>query len=101
MRPHHRDSWSHIDYFLISPSLAPKCMACDIIQNATSDHSMVTIDIDVSVSKRGLGIWKLNEELLGDREFCDFLERYIKNICTKYEYLNPIEQWELIKSEAR
>ena len=101
MKHHARNTWSRIDYFLVSASSVTKCVECNILANVTSDHSLVTLDIDIAVTKRGPGVWKLNDELLSDTEFVDHLKSCIETLCKCYAFMDSLERWEIIKSEIR
>ena len=101
MKLHARHTWSRIDYFLVSPSLLTRCTNCEIIANTASDHSLVSLDIDPATPKRGPGVWKLNDEMLQDNTFCEYLNQYLSELIEIYSYMDPIERWELLKVEVR
>ena len=100
MRGPSHDSWSRIDYFLVSDSLANLCMDSDIVPSVQTDHSMITVSIEINENKRGHGLWKLNNSLLNDEAFCEEIKTSITNIKHCYEHVNPLDKWELIKFES-
>ena len=62
---------------------------------------MITLEIDTSLAKRGPGVWKLNEDLLNDETLCAKVESLIRELTNRYNYMSPVELWELIKDESR
>ena len=101
MKSRARNSWSRLDYFLVSPSLRTKVIGCDIRANATSDHSLISLDVCTTEDKRGPGYWKFNEELLNDEAFCKNTENLLRGTQRVYEYLDAFDKWEQIKEVAR
>ena len=97
MRGINREEWARLDYFLVSANVLQQCKNSEIYPTIVSDHSMVTLDIDVSMQKCGPGCWKFNNELLGDEKFCSELETVIQHVLKIYEYLDPRELWKIIK----
>ena len=99
MRGRSQLEWSRIDYFLVSNSLSNKCYNPSILPSVVSDHSLIYLEVDVNDQKRGPGLWKFNNQLLNDKIFSAQLEMIIKGVLRVYEYLNPIDLWELLKHE--
>ena len=64
-----------------------------------SDHSAISIEIDISESDRGPGIWCFNNELLNDEEFVNQLKEHINETKSTFVNLNECDWWELIKFE--
>ena len=96
-----RNSWSRIDYFLISKSVQPYCMESGIKASVCSDHSMIYIDIVTDESKRGPGIWKFNNKLLEDPKFIAEIKDMINQLKSNYGYMSGFNMWELIKFEIK
>ena len=92
-------NWSRIDYFLVSTSLIPRCEDTDIQPSVSSDHSAILISLEVSESRRGPGIWKMNNEMLQDTEFVENLKHIVQGVKRVYHDKEPAEKWELIKFE--
>lgn len=61
---------SRIDYFLISKGLndSHRVIRADISPGICSDHSIVSLDIELASSKRGPGLWKFDLALLDNSE---------------------------------
>ena len=91
--------WSRIDYFLISNNLVDRCTNCEIMPSVVSDHSMISVSIETSVTKRGPGIWRFNNELLNNKVFCDEMEDVINGMNRVYNYLEGDDYWEILKFE--
>ena len=49
------------------------------------------MEIDISVTKRGKGYWKLNNKLLNDHEYCKRIEDWIDKLKNEHGYLNDID----------
>ena len=56
--------WSRIDYFLISENLVNLTIDTVISAGVLSDHSMIGLDLQLCVQKRGRGVWKINDSHL-------------------------------------
>ena len=95
-------SASRIDMMLINQGLASNVIDVDYCYSCKSDHSMVTIEVQVDIFERGPGIWKLNFRLLANDEYCEGIEevmRKCKN--TNKVTTNPFSNtWETIKCEC-
>ena len=95
---------SRLDYWLIPTEYLHKVKACDIKPSILTDHSLITIDIQLSFSecKRGPGFWKFNERLLYDEKYVLNLKDLLLNLKNEYaEENNKALKWELIKMEIR
>ena len=92
-------SWSRIDYFLLSENLVQRTLSSEINPSICSDHSMISIELDTCDTKRGPGLWKINNELLQDKDFISEVKHLVIGIKRIYHYLSKIDLWELIKFE--
>ena len=70
---------------------------CEIIACGLSDHSPITLEINLDVEGRGLGIWKLNVKLLKNEQYCEKIDKIIEGMKRAYQNLSPFELWEIIK----
>ena len=84
----------------MSNSLCGQCTKSSIIPSVQSDHSMVTIEFDTGIGRRGPGIWKFNNELLSSEHYCENITNLVQGICRVYNHLSPKDIWELIKFET-
>ena len=94
-----RPSWSRIDYFLVSGNTRSNCNSASIHPSICSDHSLITLDLETSETKRGPGCWKFNDELLNDQSFCANVKQIIEGTKRVYEYMNGTDFWDLLKHE--
>ena len=60
MKGKEKVTWSRIDFFLVSQSLNNSCINVEISPSIQSDHSLISMEMAVDESKRGPGIWRLN-----------------------------------------
>ena len=61
--------FSRLDYFLASNNLVNTVCDCTIIPGFKSDHSIVTISMQVTNKQRGPGYFKINSSLLLQSEY--------------------------------
>ena len=99
MRAKEKLQWSRIDYFLISDSLESNCVDCDIKPAINTDHSLISLTINTSETKRGPGIWRFNNEYLNDPKFIEDLKCHINEIKQTYNHMEEMDHWELLKFE--
>ena len=92
--------WSRIDYFLVSEELFGKIVCNGISPAILTDHSLIHMELDTGVPKRGRGVWKFNESLLDDQQFVSHMQQHLENTKVQYDHLDKIQLWELLKHEA-
>ena len=86
---------SRIDYILTEASLASWIENVKIVPGFRSDHSAISISILPFEIKRGRGLWKLNSQVLYEREYLDLINKVIdENIEINSSHK---EKWEMIK----
>ena len=93
-------AWSRIDYFLISDTLCVKCEETKILPAICTDHSSISLTVNISENKRGPGVWKLNNELLEDQNFNEQMTNVLKGCIRSFSYLDVTNFWEVLKFEA-
>ncbi len=62
---------SRIDYFLTSFSLIPFIKKVEIKERFKSDHHFISLTVCTTTFYRGPGHWKLNQQLLKDKDFIE------------------------------
>lgn len=72
------NSYSRIDYFLIDARLIPSTTDAKYHTTAISDHSPLTFTLFLEVMEPTCKSWRLNPQLLTEKEFCDYLKSQIK-----------------------
>ena len=92
-----RISASRIDMLLISGSFCDRVTSCEISPSIRTDHSLVTVGINLDMYTRGPGAWKLNTRLLQDDIYKEIIKNSIATVMRDCSYLNPSDKWEEIK----
>lgn len=92
---------SRIDFFLLTSTLVSRVERVDIIPSATSDHSILFLDISMEEEKRGRGLWRLNTRWLQNDDYKKLIQDSIDQVVIKNakENLDPLMNWEMIKNE--
>ena len=54
---------SRLDFFLILQELTTFLSSSNIVPGYCTDHSLISLDLDLSTIKRGKGFWKFNNSL--------------------------------------
>ena len=93
-------SASRIDMFLVSNSYADCVGECKIGPGHRSDHSFVTMDINLATFKRGPGSWKLNNKLLLEQEYIGKIKETIAAVIADTPLMNPNDRWCEIKIQC-
>ena len=86
-----------LDMFLVSYDIVGKTEKSSIIPGFRSDHSAVSIDLNLSSQPRGNGFWKLNTSLLADHDYIQTINNCIEEGKSKYDSQTPTLKLELIK----
>ena len=92
--------WSRIDLFLISGNVLNQVEECEIQPSFNSDHSVITLKINLDSRKRGPGVWRMNSKHLQDEEFCNLIKGVIRNTDFSFSHLPIDELWDLTKFEV-
>ena len=72
----------------------------DILPSFKSDHSIVSLDINLHKEDRGRGFWKMNTTHLRDQDCVNLINECITESEIKYSHENPALKLELIKWEV-
>ena len=87
---------ARLDMFLISSCLEGYVEKTDIQPGYRSDHSLITLQLDISKQQRGRGLFKFNASLLKDANYISLVKNTIKK--TVCEYAVPIYRDEYIEN---
>ena len=102
-RPNGQDRWasaSRLDYFLLNPGAMQLVNDITISSAYKTDHSLVTLLIEHQGLKKGPGIWKFNNKLLNEKNYCEKIKKLIAQISAKPNlHRNPAESWDYLKQE--
>ena len=93
---------SRIDFFLVNLGMSGNVDKVDYHGNGKSDHSLVTLEYVNDNFKRGKGVWKLNNLLLQNTEYCQTIRKLIQEIRSRADIakLSKREAWEIVKMEC-
>ena len=85
---------SRLDKFYLSSNIANLFLSSSIIPCCYSDHDYVDLHLDFFLfSPRGPGIWKLNNSLLDDSDFCDYIRSRIVDLSSSISCFQSISFW--------
>ena len=90
-----------LDYFLISDNLQNSVIKTDIKSSYKSDHSLISINLNLNEIPKGPGVFKLNNSLLLDTAYQTSIRNAINNITDFNKDCDPNVLWELIKGSIR
>ena len=68
-----------------------------------SDHKIATFFLDIELTKRGSGYWKINNNIINDIDYIKMIKRVINDflITNTREYTSPYILWETLKCVIR
>ena len=92
---------SRIDYALVSAGIDQHIENIMYFSSIKSDHRALFLAIELVNTERGKGYWKLNTELLSNREYVTMMNEELQKTCQLSSHKNPTERWELIKTRIR
>ena len=92
--------WFRNDYFLILAELQNWCNNCDITPEILTDHSQIQMTLQIEELHRGPGVWKLNDLLLEDPEYCEIMVDTLEKTKKQYVYMEEFDFWEMLKFQA-
>lgn len=79
---------ARLDYFLISENIMPFVRKSSIETGYRSDHSIVTLELNITEITHGKSYWKHNNSLLTDHEYLKVINKQISDI--KKQYAVPV-----------
>ena len=68
-----------------------------------SDHKIATFFLDIELTKRGSGYWKINNSILNDNDYIKMIKRVINDflITNTRKYKSPHILWETLTCVIR
>ena len=93
-------SASRIDYALVNEACRNKIMGAEYGSVTGTDHNMLTLELMFSTVNRGKGTWKFNNQLLMSKDFCASVSEKIKQILEKYQSVDAVKKWDILKYEV-
>ena len=88
-----------LDFLLISDNLTNCVESTALKPGYNTDHSMVELELQSGIGKRGKGFWKLNTSLLKVKQFTNGAIEVIRKAGHKHANSTPDLKWEMIKCE--
>jgi exonuclease III len=93
--------FSRLDYFLISIGLSIRPNKAEISPSILTDHSMISLLINLDNSERGPGFWKLNCSLLHDIDYVTQIKNTITETVKLNSHCDSKLLWDTIKLQIR
>ena len=93
--------FERLDFFLASHGIFDLIKSSDIRPGYNSDHSSVTVNLELSSVNRGKGYWKLNCSHLQNQDYIDLIKRTIRNTAEINKEANPNLLWDTVKMSIR
>ena len=90
-----------LDFFLISDSLCGTTCHASISPGFRSDHSLISIKINLAHVENGPGFWKLNCSLLADDIYVRGIKSLLREGKNRHKNINDLLYWEMIKMDIR
>ena len=87
---------TRLDFFLLHHVLVPLVSATDIVENTFSDHSMITMYIQLEENHKGPGFWRLNTSLLTDETYIERVSEVIQDVLGQ-QFKDIRAKWNFLK----
>ena len=87
---------AHLDFFLISNTMADLITNCDIKAGYRSDHSLIEMDILLDCFRKHKEVWKFNNSLLSNMKYLDLINKAIQQKVLKYAI--PVYDYDFLKN---
>ena len=88
---------SRIDFALVSRGIDQYVNFIGYFSSVKTDHRALYMVVELQSMERGVGYWKFNTSLLGQKEFIEKMNQEIDTSIRLLEGKNPIEKWESLK----
>ena len=90
-----------LDFVLVSESLIQFTQDIEIKGLGFSDHRAVILSCDFTSFERGPSIYKMNTNILKNKQFVDSVKTEINRTKNMSHILNPVLLWESLKAQIR
>ena len=94
-------SLSRADFAMASPAFLTHLIDVEIGTAYASDHSPIFVQFSLDQLSKGPGYWRMPNYLLSDPVFTKKIENLIDNIQVENPTLDPMVQWDLLKTQIR
>ena len=90
---------SRLDKFFVSKDLFSPACQCEISPCPLSNHDFVSFNFQIPDAVwRGPGVWKFNNSLLEDKNFCELIHNLIQSHISYFAaFASPQNWWEFLK----
>ena len=93
---------SRIDLLLCSKALKSVCSCCNICQSPAPDHKVVTLQIKVVKNERGKGYWKMNCNVLKNKDYELGITEIYNNVISEYgQHVSKSLLWDYLKIKIK
>ena len=93
---------SRLDKFLITQECSNLTQKTKIFTaGIRSDHKCISIELNLSSTKRGPGRWKLNTSILNDTAYKTELPKAIQHVKQNFNFLSKQMIWEVCKIKVK
>lgn len=99
---HHPPVFCRLDMWFVSDNLLNILSYCNIETGFKTDHSIISLSLNIAQAKRGRGLWKFNNSLLHDKDYVDVVKSIIieeKN--NMQDVMDKGFVWDYIKMRIR
>lgn len=97
------NSFTRIDLFLLSAHLTHTAIESEYLPRILSDHSLLTLSINMPEETPNVYRWRFNPTLLQKTDFCKFIREQIELFCDTNcpSYPNSFILWDTLKAFLR
>ena len=92
---------SRIDFALVSLGLSQQVKHSIYLSSIYTDHRALYLVVEIINTDRGVGYWKLNTELLQEKEYVELINSEIRTTIATSTYKTPCQRWEHIKTRIK
>ena len=85
---------SRLDKFFVSRNIVSAVLSCEVSPFCFSDHDFVVLSFQFDDNlARGPGLWKFNNSLLHDNDFCAFVSSRIEDLSDSIDAFPSVKAW--------
>ena len=100
--PSFRARNSRIDLWLTSKAVTANTKSCTIVQAPAPDHKAVCVELTVKKKSRGKGYWKMNNEVIDEKDFKDGIKQLYDDVVNEYgNEVSRCNLWEYLKIKIK
>ncbi len=76
---------ARLDYFLVTSDWVSRTLQTKITPGYRTDHSLLTLKLNIQTFPRGKGFWKFNASLLYDKAYVQLVKKAIEEAVERYK----------------